>query len=322
MPDPATRNSVVASPAEPAFTPVPGGYARRGAMAFDPDFVRGALFVIAAEFLFVVMGASIRVAAEALSNPQIVFFRNFVAVLILAPWLLHGGIAGLRTRVPHLHLLRGLAGLAAMYCFFYAIANMPLAEAMLLKLSAPLFIPVAALLILAEPVPVIVRWGLLLGFTGVAVILRPDLSGLSPVALIALLGGAFAALAKVMVRKLSKTEPATRIVFYFAVTGTVVSALPLFWYWRAAPGEIWPWLGAIGIFATLGQLLLTRGFGLAPAARMGTFSFFSVVFGAAFGWMFWDEVLRWTTVAGTLLIVLAGMTVSRAGRNPLRDLNG
>jgi len=235
---------------------------------------------------------------------------------VLLPLLLHKGLSDLRTQVPHLHLLRGLAGLTAMYCFFYAIANMPLAEAMLLKLSAPLFIPLVALLWLGEAVPPRVRWALLAGFLGVALILRPDFSGLSSVALIALLGGLFAAVAKVSVRRLSRTEPTTRIVFYFALTGTLVSAIPVLFYWQTPSPEAMLWLLAVGLFATLGQLLLTQGMSLAPAARIGTFGFFAVIFGALYGWLFWDEILRWTTLAGTLLVIYAGVSASRRDRRP------
>ncbi len=306
------------------FTPSPPGTLRgpdatpeRQTIPTGPaaTLTQGALLVVAAEFMFASMGAAIRMVADEVPNTHIVFFRNLIGMAALLPLLLYRGLSDLRTSVPHLHLLRGLAGLAAMYCFFYAIANMPLAEAMLLKLSAPLFIPVVALLWLGEPVPGAVRWALLLGFVGVALILRPDFSGLSPVALIALLGGLFAAVAKVTVRRMSRSEPTTRIVFYFALTGTLVSAVPLWFYWQTPPAEAWFWLLAVGLFATLGQLLLTRGLSLAPAARVGAFGFFAVVFGAGYGWLFWDEILRWTTWAGALLVMYAGITAGRGGRS-------
>jgi drug/metabolite transporter (DMT)-like permease len=294
-------------PAKPLSVPAP---------AESGDLLRGALLVVAAEFMFASMGASIRMVAGEVPNAGVVFFRNLIGLSVLTPLLLYRGVEDLRTRVAHLHLLRGLAGLCAMYCFFYAIANMPLAEAMLLKLSAPLFIPLVALLWLGEAVPGPVRWALLVGFAGVALILRPDFSGLSPVAFIALLGGLFAAVAKVSVRRLSRTEPTTRIVFYFALTGTVVSFVPLLYYWQTPSPQAWLWLLALGLFATLGQLLLTQGLSLAPAARVGTFGFFAVIFGAFYGWLFWDEVLRWTTLAGSLLVLYAGITAGRNRRAP------
>jgi len=278
------------------------------------DLLRGALFVVAAEFMFASMGASIRMVSAEIPNAGVVFFRNLIGISVLLPLLLYRGLSDLRTQVPHLHLLRGLTGLSAMYCFFYAIANMPLAEAMLLKLSAPLFIPLVALFWLGEAVSWRVRWALLSGFAGVTLILRPDFTGLPPAALIALLGGLFAAVAKVSVRRLSRSEPTTRIVFYFALTGTLVSSVPMLFYWQAPSTEAWIWLLAVGLFATLGQLLLTQGLSLAPAARVGAFGFFAVIFGAFYGWLFWNEMLRWTTLAGSLLIIYAGIAASRGDR--------
>jgi drug/metabolite transporter (DMT)-like permease len=267
--------------------------------------------VIAAELMFVCMGAGIRMAAQDMPNTGIVFFRNFIGLSILLPLILRHGAKNLRTQVAHLHLLRGLAGLSAMYCFFYAIAHIPLADAMLLKLSAPLFIPIVAFVWLKESVPLRVRAAIALGFAGVALILKPDFAGFSPIAAIAVLGGLFAAIAKVTVRRLSRTEPTTRIVFYFALVGSLVSSIPLFWTWQAPSAQAAVWLLLIGVFATLGQLLLTQGFSLAPAARMGAFGFFSVIFGALAGWLFWDEILSWTTAAGSLLVILAGVAASR-----------
>jgi drug/metabolite transporter (DMT)-like permease len=271
----------------------------------------GAASVIAAELMFACMGAAIRMVSEEIPNAGIVFFRNLIGVALVLPLLLRRGLGNLRTGVAGLHLLRGLAGTAAMYCFFYAIVHLPLADAMLLKLSAPLFIPVVALLWLGERVPSRVRWALLLGFAGVALILRPELRALSPVALIALLGGLFAAVAKVTVRRLTRSEPTARIVFYFAVTGTLVSSLPLLWLWETPSPRALAWLLAVSAFATLGQLLLTRGFASAPAARMGAFGFFSVIFAALLGYWLWDEVVGWTTLGGTVLVVLAGAAASR-----------
>lgn len=273
----------------------------------------GAAFIILGEFFFASMGVGIRFVADSLPNESIVFFRNLFGLCLLAPWLLRGGRPGLRTEVPHLHLLRGVAGVSAMYCFFYAIAQIPLAEAMLLKLSSPLFIPVIAFLWLHERIGPRVWLAIGTGFAGVLLILRPGLEGVSPVALIALLGGLFAAIAKVTVRRLSRTEPAVRIVFYFALIATLVSSVPVTWSWHTPTPEELGWLLGLSLFATLGQLCLTTGMSLAPAAHMGAFGYFSVVFGAAYGWLLWDERLLWPTVAGSLLIFLSGLVAGGVG---------
>lgn len=279
-----------------------------------PPLLAGALLIIAAEFMFSSMAAGIRHVSFVLPNELIVFLRNLIGVALLLPWLCRLGIRHLGTSVAHLHLVRSLAGLGAMYCFFYAIAHIALAEAMLLKMSAPLFMPFIALAWLGEPIPGRVLGAILLGFLGVALIVSPHPGEVNAVALIALLGGLLAALAKVTVRRLSRSEPTLRIVFYFAVVGTLVSSVPLLWAWRTPPASGLLWMLAIGAFATLGQLFLTRGLALAPAGRLGVFAYSSAVFGAAYGWFFWHETLLWSTAAGAVLVALAGLMASQVGK--------
>jgi drug/metabolite transporter (DMT)-like permease len=281
----------------------------------------GAGFIVLGEFCFASMGVGIRLVSGELPNAMVVFGRNLVGILLLAPWLLRNGLGDLKTAVPGLHLLRATAGISAMYCFFYAIAELPLGEAMLLKLTAPLFIPLFAMLWLQERVTGLLWVALGIGFAGVVVILdlAPDTAwgGVSLVALIGLLGGVFAAVAKVTVRRLSGSEPTTRIVFYFALIGGLISAVPLAWEWQTPTATALGLLLGIGIAATLGQLALTRGLTLAPASRMGAFGYFSVIFGAAYGWLFWDEPLTLSLLLGTLLIAAGGLLASRA-RNGVR----
>ena len=271
----------------------------------------GALFIIAAELMFACMGATIRHLSGELNNGMLVFARNLVGLGLIVAIASASGWRRLYTQVPHLHLLRGTAGLGAMYCFFYAIAHMPLANAMLLKLTAPLFIPLVALGWLGERFTWHVVAALGIGFAGVTLILLPDFQTLAPVAVIALLGGVLAAVAKVTVRRLSITEPATRTVFYFAAIGTLVSVLPLLWLWQRPSNGALLWLLMLGGFATAGQWLLTRGMACAPAARLGPFTFFSVIFGAGLGWLFWEEVLGWPTVTGSLLVMVSALLVGR-----------
>ncbi len=276
--------------------------------------VAAASLVVLGELMFVSMGVGIRFVAAELPNEVIVFFRNSIGLLILLPFLLRAGLRGIATRVPHLHLLRGLAGLTAMYCFFYAIAHMALADAMVLKLTAPVFMPLIAFAWLGERLTPALWGAFALGFCGVLLILHPGLEGLSPVAAVALLGGVLAALALVTVRRLARTEPPIRTVFYFALSATVISALPLTWSWQSPTPHEWLWLITIAVCATLGQWFLTLGLSLAPASRVAIFGYFSVIFGALYGWLLWDEVLLWSTLVGSLFILAAAVVSTRQAR--------
>ena len=270
--------------------------------------VAGALYVLGASFTFAILGAFVKVVASSLSNEMVVFFRNLCALIFILPWVWYSRPAGgVKTDFLPLHILRTVSGLGAMYCFFYAIAKMQLSEAFLLIASGPLFIPVIAYVWIREPVAQRVRGAIAIGFIGIALILKPGLGIFKPVAIVGLSAGILAALAMVSIRRMSASEPTIRIVYYFTVLGTLISAVPLVWSWKSPQLEIWWLLILIGLLASVGQFLLTKGYSLAPAAQVGPFTYGNVVFAALIGWIFWGETLDALTWVGAFLICIAGV---------------
>ena len=273
------------------------------------DAIRtGALFLIGGEALLAIMGALIKYVSDELSTEQIVFFRNLAGLIILIPMILRQGPSLLKTSVWHWHLMRGLVGVTAMYCYFWAIGNMPLTEAFLVKLSSPLFMPLIAWVWLSEKSGKNSLLALLVGFTGVAFILRPGGDeAFTYVALVGLLGAFLAALAKVTIRKLSVTqEPSQRIVFYFGVIAATVSLPAALANWNPVPPSYWGLLLLLGAVATFGQLALTKAYKIAPTGSVGVYAYSAVVYGALMGWLFWDEIPLWSTWVGAALIISSG----------------
>ena len=272
----------------------------------------GALFVLSSSFIFAVLGALIKVVSTSLTNEMVVFFRNLCALIFILPWIWYSRrLGGVKTAFFQLHLLRSLAGLGAMYCFFYAIAHLQLSEACLLASTAPLFIPVIAYVWIREPVAQKVRGAIIIGFIGIVLMLKPGFGVFQPIAIVGLAAGAFVALAMVSIRRMSTSEPTIRIVFYFTVLGTLISAVPLAWSWQYPQPKIWWLLVLIGLFAAVGQILLTKGYSLAPAAQVGPFTYGNVVFATVLGWLFWGESLDSMTWVGAFLICIAGIITTR-----------
>ena len=261
--------------------------------------------------MFASMGAVVKSLASDLPGEVLVFFRNLFGIAFLLPLLRVAGVS-LRTNVFQLHLLRALFGVGALYGYFYVLARIPLGEAVLLTFSAPLFIPFLARLALGEPVPMRLVGAVILGFGGILLILKPGTGLFRPEVLIGVLSGVSAAAAMVCVRQLGRRrEPATRVVFYFALLATVVSAVPLTWSWQTPEPAIWARLVALGGLASAGQFLLTRGYACAPAAQVGPFSYFSVLFSVALGWLFWTELPDLLSGIGALLVIAAGIVAVR-----------
>lgn len=281
-------------------------------MRYRQNFVLGAALIVASELLFASMGATVKAVSAGLPTEVIVFMRGMFGVLILSPLLLRRvNKEVLTTHVFHLHLLRAILGVSAMYCFFYALANLQLADGMLLKMTAPLFMPLIAAVWLFEKLGTKIWLAVGLGFVGVALILQPE-GEFNWIALVGLAGGLFAAGAKVTVRRLGRTEPTIRIVFYFSLVVMLIATIPLVWAWQMPTAQEWGLLSLMGLFGTLGQLLLTRGYSVAAASQVAPFTYFSVVFAAVYGYLFWDETLDLAFIAGATLIALAGIVALRS----------
>lgn len=272
--------------------------------------------MVASAFFFAAMSAAVKAASHSLPNTMVVFFRNAVSLVALLPLALRHGPARLKTRHLREHLVRALFGLAAMYCFFYAISRLRLADAVLLNYTLPLFLPAIERLWLGEPIPRRLWPPLAVGFLGILLILKPGIGVFQPVALVALAAAVLAAVAQVGIRRLTATEPTTRIVFYFAAIATAVSALPLAATWQTPSGAAWIALLASGLLATAGQLLLTRAYAAAPAGQVGPFLYTSVVFSGVLDWAIWGTTLDGLFVVGAALVVGAAILAlrTRVGR--------
>jgi drug/metabolite transporter (DMT)-like permease len=274
--------------------------------------VAGALCVLSASLTFAILGAVVKVVSLSLTNEMVVFFRNFCSLFFILPWIWYSRpLGGLRTSYFPLHLLRSMAGLGGMYCFFYVIARLQLSESFLLMSTAPLFIPIIAYIWIHEPVERKVRGAIVIGFIGIILILKPGVGVFRPIAFVGLGAGLMGALAMVSIRRMSSSEPTIRIVFYFTVFGTLISAIPLVWSWQSPKAEIWWLLVLMGLLAAVGQFLLTKGYSLAPAAKVGPFSYSNVVFAMVLGWVLWGESLDFLTWVGAFLICIAGIITTR-----------
>lgn len=266
------------------------------------------MLLVLGEGLLAVMAAMIKTLSDHLDTEVIVFARNLFGLMFLLPIIMHrGGIGQLKTQNIHLHFIRAFTGVSAMFCFFYTIGHIALAEAVLVKMTVPFFLPVVGWLWLKETISTRTWLAILIGFVGVAIIMRAGTGSIDPVMWVALAGAAIMSVAKVSIRRMAGTEPAHRVVFYFGLFATLISAVPLLWVETRPAGQDYLWLLAIGLVATCGQFALTNAYQMASPGQVGVYNYSAVVWAALLGWLFWGETLVITTVLGTLLIVAAGV---------------
>ena len=277
-------------------------------MQLNKTILLGSFFIVLGEVFFVLMSMLVKYLGDEVPNDHLVFYRNWMAALIIIPILYAQGLSNIKTKRVGMHLIRAGSGVLAMYCFFYAITHIELADAMMLKMTAPIFIPIIAVFWIKEHVTLKTTLAILIGFAGVLVYLNPTVE-VKFAALIGLLGGALAAVAKVSIRKMSETEPTARIVFYFALFGALVSSVPVLMgdYYLPDSYQLWGLLLLLGLTGTCGQFCLTHAYRIAPASQVGPFTYSSLLWASLAGWFFWSELPSVSTLIGASLIITSGI---------------
>ncbi|WP_235263683.1 DMT family transporter [Nitrincola sp. A-D6] len=272
---------------------------------------QGALLIVLSEMFLVGSGMIIRQVSADLPIEVIVLMRNLLSLVWMLPWILKYGQRDLPTQRIHLHFMRALIGVTAMSCLFYSWANLPLGQQAMLKQTGPFFVPIIALWWLKESISVRVKVAILVGFTGVALILQPQEGALHLAVFVGLVGAMLGALAKVTIRSMRGSESPQKIVFYFALFGSLLAAIPASLNWVMPSAEHFVWLFGLAATSTLAQLLLTRAYGLAPAGQLGPFTYASVIFATLMGWLIWQEVVNLLTFIGIAIVCLAAVIMLR-----------
>ena len=251
------------------------------------------------------------VADPAISPFEIVFFRNWVSLVLILPWVFRHGWTPVRTTRPKLHALRAVIGLSAMAGWFYAISIMPLAPAVALNFTVPLFAMIVAILLLGER-PGLHRWGAtIVGFAGVIVILQPGAIeiGLGPI--LALSSALGFALSMNFIKILSRTDAPSTIVFYQVLIMTPLSLGPAIAVWQTPGWSEFAWLVVLGALATTAHLSMARSLSLAEASAVASLDFVRLPFVAAIGYFVFTEVPDAMTWFGGAIIIASSVYIAR-----------
>ncbi|HET6602749.1 MAG TPA: DMT family transporter [Xanthomonadaceae bacterium] len=266
------------------------------------DQLTAVLLMVASAVVFGFMAVTIRYASHQLHPFEIAFFRNLFGLLFALPLLLRGGPGLLRTNKLPMYFLRCTIGIVAMLAGFWAIVNLPLAQAVALSYSTPLFVTIGAVLVLGEVVRAR-RWSaVLIGFIGVLIIVRPTPGAFTPGALVAVLAAVMSASVAISIKFLSRTEPPDAIVLYTTLLWVPMSLLPALFVWEWPTLASWGWVALAGFFGTAAHMCWTRAFRLGDASALTPISFVQLPIVAVLAWLLFDEVItRWTLIGAAVI---------------------
>jgi drug/metabolite transporter (DMT)-like permease len=294
---------VSTGPATTSNGVTPGQHAKR-------ELLVAVGFMVCSAAMFACMAVMIRLASSQLHAFEIAFFRNFFGFVFALPLLLHHGMGILKTDKLHLYIGRCLIGIVSMLCGFYAIVHLPLAKAVTISYSTPLFVTILAVLFLGEMVR-LRRWTAVgLGFIGVLVIMRPGADTFDANTLVALTAAVLSAIVAISIKVLSRTEKPDAIVLWTTMLWVPLSLVPALFVWTWPTGWTWAWIIAAGFFGTAGHMAWTRALKRGDASMLTPISFMQVPIVAVLAWWLFDETVTAWTAAGAAIIFVANAYIA------------
>jgi len=269
-----------------------------------------------------------------------IVIRCLVALPILVVMVsLETGFGKIASRNWPVLASRGLILLVAYTTYYMALPALPLAEAVALFFTAPIIVTLLAGPLLGERVTGRAWAAVIAGFIGVLIIVQPGSALFEPAALLSILSAGTYALSMVIARRIGGSEPATVMAFYqngVYLLGAAAIAMAFQFLGIERLGHpsldflVRPWImpgvrdlllmGLCGVIAAFAMSLLTHAYRLAEANLVTVFEYTGMFWAPLWGFLFFAEVPRWTTVAGTLLIVAAGIFAAHAASTiPVSD---
>ncbi|MDR1935476.1 MAG: DMT family transporter [Candidatus Accumulibacter sp.] len=270
------------------------------------------LWMIVASFFFAGMGVCVKLASARYSAAEIVFYRALINLLFIWALVRARGIS-VRTPLWVFHIRRSASGCFSLILYFYAISLLPLATAVTLSYTSPLFLALYLAVLGKARLRGGMAFALALGFAGVVLLLHPtfradQLFG----GVMGLASGMVSAVAYFNIKELGERgELEERIVFYFALVCTVVGAVwMLFFEFHPIDAEGGALLLGVGLFGSAAQLAMTRAYKQGNTLMAASLAYTTVVFASLFGAIFWHEILSVDAWLAIALIVASGVVAT------------
>ncbi|MGB6310800.1 MAG: DMT family transporter [Steroidobacteraceae bacterium] len=285
-----------------------------GIAAHQPsqERLRGIASMVAAVFVFSIMDSLMKRLSAHYGPLQISCLRSISSWLfLLLPISWNRSWAALRPSNARLHLFRAVLGVGMLASFVFAVHRLSLAQTYSLFLAAPLLMTALSVPVHGEKVAGR-RWlAIVIGLSGVLIILHPWKSG--GLSMMAASAAAFAtvcySLSALTVRTLGRSDSSLSMVFWYLLLVSIGAGLLAIGDWRPVLGADWIWLIGIGLTGALGQMWLTDAFRRAPPSVVGPFEYTSILWAFAIDWIFWSAAPSLSLIAGACVVIACGIFI-------------
>jgi drug/metabolite transporter (DMT)-like permease len=267
------------------------------------DNQKAIIFILISALAFTLMSTMVKLAGN-IPTYEKVFFRNLINFIIAIYIVKKNNVSFFGKKKNRFFLVvRGILGFLGVICNFYAVTKMNLSDATMIFNMTPFFVTLFAVFFLGEKILKIEYFSLVLAFIGVLLVIQPKFNiGIIP-GLIGLLGAACAGGAYTLVSHINKEESPATIVFYFTFISVIIT-IPFMAYNFIVPNfkELLI-LIAVGIFATIGQFMVTLAYKYGKSNEVAIYNYTSIIFSILIGYFIWSEIPdKWSIIGSTILI--------------------
>ena len=305
------------------FTPFFLGYYRAvnsTSHSFVPSQARGIAMVIVGLSIAAFAGAILKLLGDQLPAYQVAWFRFAGMSVLLLPYLIwRYGLTGLKPARPFIQLIRGLTMAAGTTAFVIGAQTVDFADAIAILYAYPFMLVIIAVLFLGERANWSVWVGVVVGFAGVLLVMRPQFEQINTGNIYIFACAVIVSIQLALNRKLSIVSPPLVTAFAGAVCAALVLTVLLPGSWQPVPDSAWVYIAVLILSGTINQTLLVFAFAHADASTLAPFTYFEIISAVVFGYLFFDTLPTFFSWVGICLITAGGIYVSQALR--LRNLS-
>lgn len=280
------------------------------AAGFGVSSAAGPLVMLLGMLLFALNDAMGKWLVSSYGLGQVILIRSVAALIILSPLLWKAGIAPiLNAERKGMQFARVLFSTGEVFCFYYAVMYLPLADVMTFWLAAPIYVAALSPFLLGERVGWR-RWtAIAIGFVGVIIALEPSSAMFTLPAIISIIGSAAFAFMMISGRFLRGTPDTTLVLFQTGAAGVAgLIFAPFDWSPIQSQTDLLL-LGLLGVVAMSAHMLVNRALKMSDAATVAPLQYTLLLYAVIFGWMFFGDVPRLTMMAGAALIIASGLFI-------------
>lgn len=285
-------------------------------MKYNAKYVQGIAWFLLSIIVSNANDVIVKFMSDSMHFMQISFFRFAFGTLSLLPFMLYFGRSAFATSRPIVHMARGAILFFAMSMWIYGLGLVPIASATLITFTIPVFVLIMAPLFLREKVGSMLWVATILGLLGVVIVFNPSSADFNPLALFMLLSAIMFASLDIINKKFVIKESMLSMLFYSALTTTVLSAYPAYLLWKTPELRDIGLLIALGIGSNFVLYCLLKAFAIVNASAVAPYRYLELVISGITGYILFSETPGMNMLLGAAIIIPATLYIAYAQIKP------